>query len=278
MRTLSLFVRPLRTVLVIVACAGGLLASANAPAQTLNAQLKIAPDLMAIVTSSTAPTVPWARLSNGDMLVRVIVVSNSDDTSLGTLRAFLLSVGGSVYYNYTSIRAVAAMLPASHLIELASRDDVLSISPNRAVTRTASQLQLTTGASTAPRPSGGGALDGSGVGIAVVDSGIDWNHQSAGTTLFGFKGPTRVRQAIDFARLGKSLEDPNWVAGIDVSASATLTLDGTQFSAMLSLLQQPTLRDPDPYGHGTHVATIAAGSAAYQSPDTTGVAPNANLF
>jgi len=278
MRTLSLLPRPLRVVLVALTCAGALLASANAPAQTVSAQLKIAPDLMAIVSSSTAPAVPWARLSNGDLLVRVIVVSSSDDTSLGTLRAFLLSVGGSVYYNYTSIRAVAAMLPASHLIELASRDDVLSISPNRAVTRTASQLQLTTGASTAPRPSGGGALDGSGVGIAVVDSGIDWNHQSAGTTLFGFKGPTRVRQAIDFARLGKSLEDSNWIQGVDVSASATLTLDGTQFSVMLALLQQPRLTDPDPYGHGTHVATIAAGSAAYQAPDTTGVAPNANLF
>jgi serine protease AprX len=278
MRMLSLLLLPLRVVLVILACAAGWLASANTFAQTLDAQSKITRDLMAVVTSTVAPAVPWARLSNGELLVRVIVVSNSDDPSLGTLRAFLLSLGGSVYYNYTSIRAVATMVPASHLIELASRDDVLSISPNRAVTRTASQLQLTTGASTAPRPSGGGALDGSGIGIAVVDSGIDWNHQSAGTSLFGLKGLTRVHQEIDLARLGQSLEDLSWIGGVDVSALAATTLDGTRFSTMLSLLQQPRLTDPDPYGHGTHVASIAAGNAAYQWPDTTGVAPNANLF
>jgi serine protease AprX len=236
MQMLSALLRPLRVVLVTFTCAGALLASAAAPAQTSDALSKIAPDLLAVVTSSTQPAVPWARLSNGDLLVRVIVVSNSDDTSLGTLRAFLLSVGGSVFYNYPSIGAVAAMVPASHLTELASRDDVLSISPNRAVTRTASELQLTTGASAAPWPSGRGSLNGSGIGIAVVDSGIDWNHQSASTTVFGFKGPTRVRQALDFAKLGKSLEDLSWTAGADVSAAAALTLDGTRFSVMLSLL------------------------------------------
>jgi hypothetical protein len=55
MRTLSLLLRPLRVVVVALTCAGALLASANAPAQTVSAQSKIAPDLMAIVSSSRGP-------------------------------------------------------------------------------------------------------------------------------------------------------------------------------------------------------------------------------
>jgi serine protease AprX len=34
----------------------------------------------------------------------------------------------------------------------------------------------------------------------------------------------------------------------------------------------------DRYGHGSHVAAVAAGRGTYQTVDTTGMAPNANLF
>src|SRR5207253_2070807 len=111
------------------------------------------------------------------------------DQSLTALRSFVVSVGGSVYYNYASMRMVAVMVPVSHLADLAHRTDVASISPNRAVTRTASLLQLSTGAANASVPN-------------------------------------------------------------------RRTLDGS----------------------GSHVASIAAGSGAYQWPDTSGTAPNADLY
>src|SRR6185369_9131263 len=36
-------------------------------------------------------------------------------------------------------------------------------------------------------------------------------------------------------------------------------------------------RTDDPYGHGTHVASIAAGNGRISSAEFTGIAPNANL-
>src|ERR1700674_4286892 len=216
----ALLVRPLRGALAVLVCIASLTLPLRTEALLLDAEalLKIAPDLLATISAPTTPIVPWATRLNGELLVKVLVTANSDDESLTALRSFVLSVGGSVYYNYASMRMVAMMVPASQLPELARRTDVASISPNRAVTRTASLLQLSTGAANASVPNRR-TLDGSGVGIAVVDSGIAYSHQSvSGSSLLGLQTPTRVRQAIDFVQLGKGLDGTGWVGGVDLSA------------------------------------------------------------
>jgi serine protease AprX len=280
---LAVSLGPVRALFVVLT----LLASplhASAQVSDAAARLKIAPDLLTTVGSSVLPVVPWAKLLNGELLVRAIVVGNSDDRQLTDLRRYIVSVGGAVSYNYTSIRALAVMVPASHLVDVARRSDVTNISPSRAVTRTASLLQTTTGAADARMTTSSGLFassstpDGSGVGIAFLDSGIAWSHQSVSTTALGLKGLSHVKQAIDFVQIGKGLTDLSWVKGSDQSMANLITLDGTQFTPALSLLQQPRLLLPDPYGHGTHVASIAAGSGSYQYPDTTGIAPNADLY
>src|SRR5258708_34378994 len=97
---------------------------------------------------------------------------------------------------------VAVMVPASRVMDVARRADVLTLSPNRAVVRASSQLQSTTGAANAASPNGG-RLDGNGVGIAIVDSGIGYNHQSASPPLpFNLKGPTRLQQALHVGHIG----------------------------------------------------------------------------
>src|SRR5256885_13229110 len=174
----TLFVRCCRNALAIVGCIALLALPAPIRAQDVDAaaRLKIAGDLATTLASSALPTVPWSTLLNGELLVRVLVAASSDDSSLTDLRQGVLALGGSVYYNYTSIRALAVMVPASRVMDLARRADVVSISPNRAVSRVASLLQVTTGARDAPPPPRG-TLDGSGVGIAVVDSGIGYSHR-----------------------------------------------------------------------------------------------------
>jgi serine protease AprX len=272
--------RAVRRAFMALACGALFLLPVATGAQTADAlaRLKIAPDLLTTTASSALPAVPWARLLNGELLVRALVVSNSDDTSLTALRRQVIALGGAVHYNYTSIRALAVMLPAARLVDLARLPEVTSISPNRVVTRTASLLQETTGAAAATP--GRGELDGSGIGIgiAVLDSGIAWNHQSVSTSRFGLKLASRVRTSLDFVALGKGLTDLGWVRGSDRAAENLLALEATKLTPALSLLQNPRLITADPYGHGTHVASIAAGSAAYQWPDTSGVAPDASLY
>src|SRR5690242_12007505 len=105
---------PFRTALALLACAASLLLPARADAQLTDtvARLKIAPDLLTTIGSSAAPALPWAKLLGGEMLVRALVVANSDDPALTSLRQYIVNSGGSVYYNYVSIRALAVMLPA----------------------------------------------------------------------------------------------------------------------------------------------------------------------
>src|SRR2546423_14882786 len=99
-------------------------------------------------------------------------------------------------------------------------------------------LSATTGADqirTSSAGTSGGSLDGTGIGIAVIDSGIDTDHSSF---------------------LNRS-------NGIRVVYSEDFTGEG---------------RTDDPYGHGTHVASLAAGNGRISNAQYLGIAPNANLI
>ena len=176
---------------------------------------------------------------SGEKRVDVIIqAKNADDSKLRTMVA-ADAVGESTRIGTTN--TMVANLPLSTVNELSESGTVDYISPDREI-KMQGHIETTSGTSLIrSQPSGYGrsaayTLDGSGVGIAVIDSGID------GTLKSFTEGTTASR----------------------VVYNKTF-IDGETSTA-------------DTYGHGTHVASIAAGSATRNTSEYKGIAPKANLI
>ena len=144
------------------------------------------------------------------------------------------------------------------MAKVAERSDVTFVAPNRATRRTASTLETITGASTTGVRTGStktsySGLDGTGIGIAIVDSGVMQAHKAFHTAA----GVSRVLK--------------------NVQTLTTTQADWTNAYSVNTALQ-PLVQDS--FGHGTHVASVAAGRPATYTvaPDLTGIAPNANIY
>ncbi len=149
---------------------------------------------------------------------------------------------------------MAIVIPAPQLGALASLPGVLSVSANRPMVRSLSLVSQTTGAADLLARSSVG-FDGRGVGIAVIDSGIAYQHRHFAQPL----GGSRVRAAVDIRSRSASLEDGGWRLGIDASLGSVLRLDGPAVAASILTAAAPNAYLPDGNGHGTHVASMAAG-------------------
>ncbi|HVG35209.1 MAG TPA: S8 family peptidase [Pyrinomonadaceae bacterium] len=185
---------------------------------------KVSPDLRDKVNSGASGQIP------------VVFVTPSAPTT--SLQSAVTGGGGAVKKNLKNVRELTATLPASQIDKLAARTDVSYIALDRPV-RKEGHLEITTGAYQARNygTSTTGTINGTGIGIAVLDSGIAPNHHSF------FVDNTSTSTRI--------------VANVNFVSNETIT--------------------NDPYGHGTHVAAMAAGSNHVASGAYTGVAPRANI-
>ena len=253
----------------------GLLGGQPLRAQTA-AGNKVAADLQLVIAAGATPKLSWAKDLLGVRHVKALLISNATDPDMGELRNAVLAAGGSVYFRYTSVRALSVMLPAAQVAALALRADVQGISPNRMTARTASLLEATTGSANVRGMTASGAysgLTGAGVGIAVLDSGVMASHRNLADSL----GASRVQRSVDMQKSGdaNAMGERDWSVGVDVSAAM---YPGSPTMATYESKVSSKLTKRDPYGHGSHVASVAAGAGAYQLPDSTGIAPGARLF
>jgi subtilisin family serine protease len=171
---------------------------------------------------------------NGSEHVRVIIQPKGVwDTELETT---VEEAGGTNFHSFQNFKVRDVTISANAAANLAARNDVAYISLNREV-RSLGHVSATTGADQVRVTSGTNAngFDGTGIGIAVVDSGIDSAHKA----FLDRSNNVRVVYNEDFTGEG---------------------------------------RVDDPYGHGTHVAALAAGNGRISNSQYVGVAPNANIL
>lgn len=154
----------------------------------------------------------------------------------GALKALLNLKGARTKANFKNLNAQSLEIPASILESVAAFDEVFFISSDRQ-TASLGHLSETTGADAVRTRNGitADGLDGSGIGIAFLDSGVYSSH----TDFLDKSNKTRVVVDQDFT--GEN-------------------------------------RTSDPYGHGTHVASMAAGNGRVSNQAYLGIAPNANII
>jgi serine protease AprX len=157
----------------------------------------ISATLLAAVCATPAAAQPRARVGplaaeraarpSGES--RVIVVG--DDGSMPSVATAVLSAGGTVQRTLPSIGGYVVDLPNPAIDALASDSSVRRIALDRVVSATMERTGATIGA-TAVREDLG--YDGTGIGVAVIDSGITGWHDD----LTGVSTAQRVDAFVDF--------------------------------------------------------------------------------
>src|ERR1043166_4694159 len=163
---------------VLFSLCSALFISTNTRARAANNTLpsacdsKLSPDLQKLILSG-----------NGDARVRVIVQSTSTSTSL--LGGLLNTVGGLLVTVLSTLNIRIVDVQASSVQVLATDPSVSYISLDAPV-RSSGHVTTTTGTQQVRAQKSllglDSTLDGSGVTIAIVDSGIDRTHKSLSAT------------------------------------------------------------------------------------------------
>ncbi len=188
------------------------------------------------------------------------------DSKQSSLMASVQQLGGvEVGRLKKALNAVIVSIDASKMAQLAELPGVVSVRPVGEYKMDLSDTVPYIGAAAA-RSSG---LDGTGVTVAVLDSGIDYTHKNLG-------GPGTL--AAYEAAWGSALGDARQET-LDGLFPTGKVVGGYDFVGEDWPTFGPRTEDPDPIdfgGHGTHVADIIGG----KSLDGThvGVAPGASLY
>ena len=147
-------------------------------------------------------------------------------------------------------------LPLERVRELAADDDIVYVSPDRIVTSTG-HVEETTGAALVRDLPGNQRLDGSGIGIAIIDSGVDKTHHLLART----DKNTGVVLEVDFTS-GKIRGDVfghgTHVASLSAGEAEKGPLASGQYRGIAPGANLVSLRVLDDNGQGFVSSVIAA--------------------
>jgi len=198
--------------------------------------------ITATAMSAEAQTTPSSKL---DPLVQPrtssltgrsrVIVRAVDAASLPNVTLLIRQLGGMPGRQLPILDALAADIPNAALTGLGASSLVRRVALDRTVRDSLDRTTATVGATSVREELG---YDGSGIGVAVIDSGVTAWHDDL--TQPGVPGSQRVDQFVDF-------------------------VNGQQTPY-------------DDYGHGTHVAGIIAGNGFDSGGARAGIAPGAHLL
>jgi len=148
-------------------------------------RVKVAPDLASQVDDSVTQD------SEVDVIIRAS--GRLTRSHLDEVRA----LGGKPDRTLDLINGFSARMPLSAVQQLSGHDEIAYISPNRAV-HSLGHLENTTGAAQIRSAFGGSSgLNGSGIGIAIIDSGVYSSHHE-----ITFGGSSRLSMSVDAGSFG----------------------------------------------------------------------------
>ncbi len=220
-----------------------------------DATRRLAPEFQPATSGN--PGGPWSGVSGGNKMVTVIVQYKQMPTN-AHLQS-LQSGGASIRSKFHTIRAVTMRIPASMVADLAKNPNVAYISPDRPVTLTSSNEDFTSAVETDVAVSQF-ALDGTGVGVAVIDSGVA-DHAD----LRNASGTSRVVYSQSFVpgdtttsdKFGHGTHVAGLIGGSGVSSGAA---NGylAKYAGVAPNVNIINLRVLDQNGSGTDAQVIAA--------------------